>query len=67
MPFSSRNFTSDASLNRGGGCVSWSSTEASASRRTFPSASCGRRTFPSSASPFPFPSPSASSVSETWP
>ena len=32
MPFSSRNFTSDASLKRGGGCVSWSSAAAETSR-----------------------------------
>jgi hypothetical protein len=66
MPFSSMNFTSEASLKRGGGWVSWSSTLASRSASTSPSAIAGSRTFASS------PSASSSgafcaSVSETWP
>ena len=66
MPFSSMNFTSEASLKRGGGCVSWESTRASRSSGVSPSAIGGRRTFDSS------PSPSSSgafwaSVSDTWP
>ncbi len=40
MPFSSMNFTSEASLKRGGGCVSWPSARASRSSSASP---CGER------------------------
>ena len=66
MPFSSMNFTSEASLKRGGGCVSWSLTLASRSTSVSPSAIAGRRTLASSlvrSSSGAF----CASVSETWP
>ena len=43
MPFSSRNFTSEASLKRGGGCVSFFSGVTATSFSDSPSASGGRR------------------------
>ena len=43
MPFSSRNFTSEASLKRGGGCVDFFSGAISTSFNTSPDVRGGRR------------------------
>src|SRR5450759_1476934 len=62
MPFSSRNFTREPSLKRGGGCVSCPSAATDTSSNGSPGARAGRRTLS-----LPFPSPASPSVSVFFP